>query len=240
MRGVTAFPAAQRAQGIDDRIRAVAQDKTLPHSALQMVETEHSTDILAGDRPFVSVFNADAHIEGMGLTRQMLATAYLKRIAQAVVDYRAEREPRQLLYDTLLLAGSTLLTVLLLFAIVRILRWLTRRIESRYQSAIRHIEEGHFQVISAHSIWTALHLTARIVGLVTAAALFYVYLHFALGLFPWTRGLAVNLHELTLAPVLAVCCAVLGKHTQPVGDRADRCRDTIPARRGPVLFFRDP
>jgi small-conductance mechanosensitive channel len=41
-------------------------------------------------------------------------------------------------------------------------------------------------------------------------ALFYIYLHFALSLFPWTRGLAVNLREATLAPVVALCGAILG------------------------------
>lgn len=209
VRGVTAFPAAQRAHAIEGRIRALAQDET-PASSLHLMEAEHSTDILAGDRHIMSVFDADARLEGGGLARRVIAGVHLKRIADAVLDYRAEREPRQLLYDTLLLAGSTLLTVLLLFVIVRLLRRLTARIESRYQSAIRHIEEGSFQVISAHSIWTAVHLAARIVGLVAAAALLYVYLHFALSLYPWTRGLAVNLRELTLAPVLALGRQLLG------------------------------
>ena len=209
VRGVTAFPASQRARAIEDRIRALADDQTVSASSLHLVETEHSTDILAGDKPIVSVFNADVRIEGSGLARRIIAAVYLKRIADAVLDYRAEREPRRLLDDTLLLAGATLLALFLSFVIVRVLRWLTLRIEHRYQSAIRHIEEGSFRIISEHSVWGAVHFLSRLLSLLAALALFYVYLHFALSLYPWTRGLAANLREVTLAPVLTLCREIL-------------------------------
>jgi small-conductance mechanosensitive channel len=210
VRGVTAFPAVQRARGIEDRIRALAEDQTASASSLHLVEAEHSTDIVAGDQRIVSVFDADVRIEGSGLARRLIAGVYLKRIADAVLDYRAERAPKRLLYDTLLLAGATLGALFLAFLIVRLMRWLTARIEYRYQSTIRQIEKGSFRIISERSVWGAVHFMSRLLSLLAALALFYIYLHFALSLYPWTRGLAANLRAATLAPVLQLCREVLG------------------------------
>src|SRR6516165_2949321 len=43
VRGVTAYPAAERAAAIATRIRALAADETIPASALRTDESEHST-----------------------------------------------------------------------------------------------------------------------------------------------------------------------------------------------------
>jgi small-conductance mechanosensitive channel len=144
------------------------------------------------------------------VARRVIAALYLKRIAEAVLDYRAERAPRGLLYDTLLLVAATLLALFLSLAIVRVVRWLTMRLERRYQSAIRQIEEGSFRIISEHSVWSAVHFVFRLFSLLAALALFYIYLDFVLALYPWTRGFATNLREATLAPVLALCRGILG------------------------------
>jgi len=62
------------------------------------------------------------------------------------------------------------LLALVLFMIFLISRWFTRRIEIRYHAAIEHIEEGSLRLISAASIWRALHIAFRIFGLFAAVA----------------------------------------------------------------------
>jgi len=204
VRGVTAFPASERAATIAQRIRAVAEDGAIPPSALRLVANEHWTEIVAGENSVMAVFDADAAAEAPGLSRQALAQIYLKKIASAVEAYRAERSPEQLARNAVLAGAWTLLLVVAVFILFRSLRWMVVRIERRYHSAIEHIESGTFRLISAGSIWLAIRFTIRFLTLFAALALFYAYLHIVLDFFPWTRGLSANLRALTVAPLLVL------------------------------------
>ena len=186
--GVTSFPAAQRAQAIADRIRALAEDRSESTDSLRLVEAEHSSDILAGDQLIMSVVNADARIEGGGNPRRLIAQLHLNRIKTAVADYRAERNPALLLHNAIIAAGYTLLLAVALFVIFHAVRWVTAVIERSYQSAVKRIETGSFQLVSAASIWKLVHIAFRILSLMVALFLVLVELHFVLSLFPWTRG----------------------------------------------------
>jgi small-conductance mechanosensitive channel len=209
VRGVTAFPADQRAAMIASRIRLLAANETTPPSDIHLVASEHSTDIVAGDNSIMSVFDADAHAEAHGLPRQALAQIYLKKIAGAVEAYRAERRPAQLARGASIAGALTLLLVLAVFTLFRSLRWLLLRIERRYHSAIEHVESGTFRLISARSIWLAVRFTIRLLTLVAALALFYAYLHIVLDFFPWTRAPSASLRALIVAPLLVLANELL-------------------------------
>src|SRR5213080_4457346 len=56
---------------------------------------ERSSDIVMGDDPIMSVFEADAEVEGFH--RDDLARWYARRIRGAVEAYRRDRSPRNLL-----------------------------------------------------------------------------------------------------------------------------------------------
>ena len=202
VRGVTAFPAAQRAQAIVARIKRLAEDRSQSTDSFHVAETEHSTDIMAGDELIMSVVEADAHLEGT--TRRVLAKVYLTRIKTAVEEYRGERNPAQLLRNAVMAFGCTLLLAAMLFAIFRTQRYLTGRIESRYHTAIEQIERGTFRLVSAASIWRVLHVASALLSLFTAAAITFIYCHFVLSLFPWTRGFANSFRTWALAPLFVV------------------------------------
>ncbi len=209
VRGATAFPADQRAGMIAGRIRALAENEAIPPSDLHLVESEYSTDIVAGDNSIMSVFDADANAEAHGLPRQPLAQIYLKRIVSAVEDYRTERRPERLVRDAGFAGAWTLLLLLAVFILFRTLRWLVVRIEVRYHSAIEHVETGTFRLISAGSIWLVIRFTTRLLTLVAVIALFYAYLHIVLDIFPWTRALSASLRALTFAPLLVLANELL-------------------------------
>lgn len=204
LRGVTAFPAADRAATIAQRIRAIAADRTIPPSALHLVANEHWTEIVAGESSIVSVFDADAAAEGPGLSRQALAQVYLNQISSTLQQYRAEREPAQLVRNAFRIASWTFLLLLVELAMLGSLRWLTVRIGLRYQSAIERIETETFRLIRAGSIWVALRFAIRFFALIAALGILYVYLHIVLDYLPWTRALSADLRALTLAPLLVL------------------------------------
>ena len=204
VRGVTAFPAAERAATIAQRIRAVAADAAISPNALHLVANEHWTEIVAGTNSIMGVFDADAAAEGPGFSRQALAQIYLNHISSTLQKYRAERAPAELARNAFRIAGWTLLLLLVEFAMFASLRWLTVRIGQRYDSAIEQIETGTFRLIRAESIWVVMRFAARIFALVAGLAIFYVYLHIALDYLPWTRALSSDLRSLTVAPLLGL------------------------------------
>jgi len=204
VRGVTAFPAAERAAAIAQRIRGVAEDGAIPSNALHLVANDQWTEVVAGEKSIMAVFDADAAAEAPGLSRQALAQIYLKKISSALEQYRAEREPVQLVRNAFHIAGWTFLLLLVELATLGSLRWLTVRIGQRYQSAIEHIETGTFRLIRAGSIWVATRFAARLFALVAALTILYVYLHIVLDYLPWTRALSANLRGLTVVPLLVL------------------------------------
>ncbi len=209
VRGVTAFPAPDRATAISGRIRAVAADETIPPTALRLVANGNSADIVAGDTVIMRVFDADAIAEAPGLDRHALAEIYLAKISSAVRQYREERSPERLARDAILAGVLTAILALILVGIVIGLRWAVTRIERRYHSAVEHVESETFRIISAASIWIAVRFTVRLLTVTAVLVIFYTYLHLVLDLFPWTRPVSTNLRALTIAPLLTLISQVV-------------------------------
>jgi small-conductance mechanosensitive channel len=207
VRGVSAYPAEQRAGAIAERIEALAADTAIPTTALHMVETEHSTDIMAGEQRIVSVFDVDARLEG--LTRKLLAQVVERKIGAAVQAYREERKPARLLYNTLYALVATVLVVGLLLAIRWAFRRLNARLEQRYQAKIQEFEAQSLKIVQAEQLRTALRRTLQTVSAVAVLVLLYVYLQFVLSLYPWTRQLAGRLLTLLLNPLATMGAALL-------------------------------
>ena len=65
VRGVSAFPAVKRAQQTAERIQAQAADRAFSPQSLRLQETPIGIQILAGNQLVMSVFDADARLEGV-------------------------------------------------------------------------------------------------------------------------------------------------------------------------------
>jgi hypothetical protein len=124
VRGISSFPADERARGITERIREAAADSGLATSTLRVIAAERSSDIVMGDNPIMSVFDADAEVEGFH--REDLARTYAQRIRGAVEAYRRDRAPRNLLVGA---AASLAATAVLAVAVLLLIR-LWRRLNA--------------------------------------------------------------------------------------------------------------
>lgn len=208
VRGVSALPAEQRAQLIAERITQVARDRVISAEQVRVVEADQRSNILAGERFVMGVFDADAQLEGVG--RSVLAGVYATRIAEAMKDYRHDRSPRVLLINTAYAAGATLLLALALFGA----RWgflrLEAGLERRYKAKIQDLQIKSFRILQAEQLWAGLHTTLRTLRLLLALVLLYITAHFVLGLYPWTRSFALRLFALLLDPLQTMGAAILG------------------------------
>lgn len=199
VRGVTAYPAKERAREIAKRIRAIAADPTLSPESLRVIEGEESADIVAGDRPVIRVFDADALVEGA--SRQVHAEVIRSRIAKAIAAYREDRSPRLLLLHTAYALGATLIFVLLLWGLRRAFRKLDLIVERRLKRRVEGLEAQTYAVIQAGQIWSVIQALLRWLRLFLAAAAAFLCLDFILGLYPWTRPLSRRLLEIFINPL---------------------------------------
>jgi small-conductance mechanosensitive channel len=207
VRGVMAYPAEKRAQVIAGRIREVAADRSVPVDALRIVETEHGSDILAGDRFLMTVTETDTRREGTA--RAFMAQAVRRRIADAITAYRSERTPTALIIKTAYTVGATLLAGLLLLGFRRAFRWLDGLADRRFRARIEGLEAQSFRLVQAKQISAAvrgLFISLRVLSYV---AILYAYLQMVLELFPWSRPLSRGMSANFLGPLGNMVSAVL-------------------------------
>jgi small-conductance mechanosensitive channel len=199
VRGVTAYPAEQRAQTINGRIKAIAADRSVSTDTLRVVEAGDRSNLLAGDRHVMSVVDADAKLEGV--SRQQLAELIRRKVAEAIASYREDRSARVLLVNTVYALGATLAAVLLLFACQRAFRRLDAVAERRFKSRIEVVELRSRQLIQAQQLQVILHGLVKMLRVLSVLVIVYVYLDLVLGLYPWTRPLAQRLFLIVLDPL---------------------------------------
>ena len=199
VRGTVTFPAEERARRIAERIEDVARTASIAPEAVQAVAGDEVVNLAAGDRFLLVVTDADARLEG--IDRRLLARTYVDRIQGGLRAYRHAREPKVLLRGA---QRAILATVLLLAALLG-LWWAFRRLEPRigrrYEERIHSVQIQSFEILRAQRLRDAFRAVLRVLRTLSAALLFYFWLHFVLGSFPVTRPLAARLLSLVLEPL---------------------------------------
>ena len=208
VRGLAAFPAERRAQEIAQRVISVAEDRSLPVSSLVLVEGDTFTEVMAGSRRVVAIFDADARLEGV--ERTTLAQATLSRIREAIQAHRHRREPAVLARAALSALVATVLCAIALFGG----RWIHRRlrslIERRYRVRVHDVQIKSFQVVKAERLWRLVTGILALAWVVFALVTTYVYLQFVLLQFPWSRALSLGLASMVTGPLRVIGEGAIG------------------------------
>ena len=202
LRGVTSYPAEQRAATLRDRIVALAQDESFDVNGLSLVEREDHSEIAAGGEVILKIFDADAALEN--IERPILAEVYLFKIRQAIEDYREVRSGPVLLQGALYALGATAVMLLLLWVARRVFRWLVKWSEENVQQSVEELASKSHQLIQAGPIWTIIASLLRLLRTVIYILIAYFFLNTVLGLFPWTRPVAKVLFKLILDPLASL------------------------------------
>jgi small-conductance mechanosensitive channel len=209
VRGFSAYPAEQRAERIQGRIKALARNPDFQTEELRLVESDLGVKIMAGDQWVMAVFDADARIEGV--RRPVLAAANLDRIRQAITDYRQARNPDTLLREGLFSLGATAVLVLVMALLV----WLGRRtdelIARRVQYRIGSLGIQSFEIVRAERIGNAVRRFLYAIRILLVLLAILIYLDFVLARFPWTRAVANRLLDWVTGPLATMGQAIVGE-----------------------------
>jgi len=160
-----------------------------------------------GDKPIMSVFDADAELEGFH--REDLARGYAERIRGAVEAYRRDRSPRNLLVGAGASLVATVVLAVALLLLIRLWRRLNVILEHRYTRRLHSFEIQSVQFIHADRIRESVRTALRVVRALVILGLAYLYLHFVLVRFPWTRPTATQLLGYVLSPLATMGGALL-------------------------------
>jgi hypothetical protein len=202
VRGLPAYPAAERAKAIRQRIEEIAADRSVASDSLRVVDMEDRTRIMAGDHLVAGFVDADAAVEGV--SRQLLAERVLIKIKAAIASYRNDRSPRVLLINTAYALGATVLLAIVLLVVRRTFRKLDAVAEGRLKARIEAFETQSHKIVQARQLRQALQGILKGLHVFALLVLGYLYLHFVFFLYPWTRPLAARLFTILLDPLQAM------------------------------------
>ena len=207
VRGIAAHPARDRAAAITGRIIALADDPAVKIGTIVPVESDHSTDIMAGDRFIMSIFDVDAELDKV--PRQVLAKAYVTRIRATVEAYRRDRGSRSILLAASTALGATLGLVALILLVRGGFRRLIALVEERFTARIRELQAKSHDIVRTEWIWAIFKGVLRTARIIIVLLIGLLYIDLVLSLFPWTRTYAIPLLELVLVPLGGIGIAVL-------------------------------
>lgn len=191
-----ALSAEERAARIGERITKIADDLSIRTDAITSADSEETTDVIAGERLIMSIYDSDAR--PYGATRQVLAKLCADKIRTAVEKYRTERTPKNIMNGALLSVVATLVLLTLLV----LLRILFRRLQAAVEAAKAHsIYFQKFEILRSEQIETLFVRVVRGVRLVVVLVALYLYVHFILSFFPWTRPFSGEILHYLLVPL---------------------------------------
>ena len=199
VRGITSFPAEERAKIISERMKNIAENDSINTESLRIEELADRSNILAGKNFIVSILDTDAEIEG--LERPILVEIIKTNIAKAINSYRYERSSSVLLKKLLYAGIATVVFLLLLFLFLRISRRLDNLLQAKLKSRIEGLETQSFHLIQAKQLWTALRGFINSIKILFIVLLIFLYLQYVLKSFPLTKPLADELFSLILSPL---------------------------------------
>lgn len=207
VRGISSFPAEERANAIRKRIEEVARDNSIPANSIEIVPGESSDDLYARGKFLLSIFDFDSKLEGV--RRGVVAIGIQKRITEAIYLYRYERKSETLLRKSFYALGATLLTALLLFIILWIINKINSVFESKLKTKLDTIEAKSFQLVKSNQLWLSLFGFIKGIKFLVVVIIIFIYIQYVLGLYPWTRFVSVSLIDFFITPVSAVGMALL-------------------------------
>jgi small-conductance mechanosensitive channel len=199
LRGISTFPAARRADAVAERIVTLARNSSFDPATLRILEGETATRILAGDQLVLSVYDADARVEG--IRRSVLAESNLIAIRTAIDGYRKARTRAALVRAAKLCGAATLIAAALIFIFLRLTAWMNTRIERRFRERIHSLAIQSLELVRAERIWGMVRGFLRLIRAALVLVVAFLYLRYLLGQLPWTRGGAERLDDWVLAPL---------------------------------------
>ncbi len=207
VRGSSALPAPERAEGVQNKIIEIAEASDATEVAISFEETDFGTWILADGERVSIVTEADAELDQMELS--VVSVLHGNAIKQSIEAYRSNRTDQARVSGAIEAAAWTLGFFVFVVAIL----WLHRRIRRRtlkfVKRHLKDVETATAKSVQAEAIAALVRYGLNFVLLVIFFLGFYYYLSFVLLAFAETRYFAQLLLTYLTEPVLLIFKGIL-------------------------------
>jgi len=207
VRGIRLFPAAKRADQIENRIESIAGDTSLSPESIDIVHGDISDKLVLNKYIILNIYNVDAELEGV--SREVIAPIFKEKIVKSIYSYRYERKPKTLIIRTVYAAVTTVLTILILFLLNLGTKKINLVLEKKLKAKIDTLEHKSYRLIKSRQLWETIRDLVKASKFLLQLILIFVLAEFILGLYPWTRSISVSLSELFLNPLNTIGIAII-------------------------------
>jgi len=200
VRGISSFPAEERASEISHRIKNLASIDSISEKKIKITHTKDYSTIYIDENIVVNIFDVDAEIEG--ISREITTKAISRKISKAITLYRYNRSQPVITKNIIQALISTILLVVLLFIIVRLSRRINTVLQNKIKARIDSVENISFNLIKSNQIWKAFHVLFNSIRNILIISIIGIFINYVLSLFPWTNSFAVYLLNLITDPII--------------------------------------
>ena len=204
---VEGYLPQDRANGMSERIKRIADDLSVPISAVKTFSFDIPISVISARNILLAGFSAQ-DAGAVGLTREELAAKYAEKLRIAMETYRKERSLGSIISGTLYTVVATVALILILVLLQRLYRKINAAILTRVQPRIRSVQIQSFELVRAEHLRAVLLGAVKFIRFLFLLLVVYTYVQLVLGFFPWTRPLANELLDYVLVPVAAIAGAV--------------------------------
>jgi len=207
LRGVTEFPAAERAHVVAERIRKIARDPSLDPQSIKVTQGDYGLELTIGDTVIITFVDGDAELEGVHLP--LLADIARDRIIQAIESYRAERTRSAIMASAVRAGIALAVAVVAIVAVYFLSRWLLRWVNRSRALRRKEVKIQDLALLRAEHIYAGLRILIQTVRCVLIAVLFFAGLDYALDQFPWSRSVGITMQVNVVEPLTVIALAIL-------------------------------
>ncbi len=206
--GIASFTAEQRAAAISGRIKKIAADYSISTDSLKIEKVEDRVKISIGDFPILNVFQADINTKGISMLE--VGKFIANEIVLAINSYRNNRSQPVILKNLLHAFGAAALMTAILFVLLWLIRRLNAFLLNRFKMRIDQVDSKSFNLIKSNQLWKAIQIAFRTIRIIVIILVIVSFLQYILGLFPWTKQIAIYTFDLVLDPVRKLWIGFVG------------------------------
>ncbi len=156
VRGVSSYPAEERAKQIGQRIKNIATNDSISVAKIKIVPTKDYSYIYIGENVILRVFDEDAEIEG--IDRNLAAQVISKKIGSAIIKYRTDRSQKVIIKNVIQAFISIVVLIIILFIVIRLSNRISNALQNKIKTRIDAVDSISFNLIKSNQIWKAFHV----------------------------------------------------------------------------------
>ena len=209
VRGISVFNANKRASDISARIKKIASNDQIGVESIRLLAKEDYITIYTVNDTIMRVFDADAAVEGTGVSKEFLAKANQMGIKNAITTYRLNRSSAVLLRNS----GHALMVIFFAAIFLLVSLWIMKKMNTLLQRRIKRridsVDDISFSLIKSEKIWRVFELIFRSVRILFVFFVSLFVLDYVLSLFPWTNEFSNYLLTIILDPLKEIAWSIV-------------------------------